>query len=428
MSRLLIPEYKVVMLGSGGVGKSMLTTRFINGNFSEDYDPTIEDSYRKQCEVDDMTCVLDVLDTAGQEEYIALRDYHIRSGNCFVIVYSILSKATLNEAEAIANKIFQTKNTYDVPIVLVGNKCDCATSRKVTPEEGREVAKRIKSGFYESSAKEGIKVDDIFIQCVRRTKHFNKQIDQSGAQAAASAASAQHSREPSTQTEKTTGFEKLKSSTKSWLPGRKSLSREKASAVNTPNTTPPPQVTVLPLKRYDTNIPDYYLESFSSVTDRPATGSTSKRSNTETSYSSSNNEQATKGHTRDHSGSSSSSSTVGRRHNDTRSTPPPKRAHNYSNSEPFAKHGAGTRSSPPPPRQIMYTNLDKSLPQHSDMSDPEVPSLKRSLGTDTESQPTRRRIDKDSIRVVSYDQKAKMNTNKALPRPKRRGAFPCPIL
>ncbi|KAJ1848317.1 Ras GTPase, partial [Coemansia sp. RSA 2703] len=271
MSRLLIPEYKVVMLGSGGVGKSMLTTRFINGNFTEDYDPTIEDSYRKQCEVDDMTCVLDVLDTAGQEEYIALRDYHIRSGNCFVIVYSILSKATLNEAEAIANKIFQTKNTYDVPIVLVGNKCDCASSRKVTPEEGREVAKRIKSGFYEASAKEGIKVDDIFTQCVRRTKHFNKQIEQSGTPAATSSTTAQHSREPSTQTDKTTGFEKLRSSTKSWLPGRKSLSREKASAVNSPDMTPSPQVTVLPNKRYDSSIPDYYLESYSGVTDRPAT-------------------------------------------------------------------------------------------------------------------------------------------------------------
>ncbi|KAJ2908056.1 Ras GTPase, partial [Coemansia aciculifera] len=88
MKSMLIPEYKVVMLGTGGVGKSMLTTRFINGEFSHEYDPTIEDSYRKQCQIDGDLCVLDILDTAGQEEYAAMRDYHIRSGHGFIIVYS----------------------------------------------------------------------------------------------------------------------------------------------------------------------------------------------------------------------------------------------------------------------------------------------------------------------------------------------------
>ena len=60
-------EYKFVVLGSGGVGKSALTIQFIQGNFVEKYDPTIEDSYRKQIEVDGKACMLDILDTAGQE-------------------------------------------------------------------------------------------------------------------------------------------------------------------------------------------------------------------------------------------------------------------------------------------------------------------------------------------------------------------------
>lgn len=54
-------------MGSGGVGKSALTIQFIQGNFVEKYDPTIEDSYRKQIEVDGKACMLDILDTAGQE-------------------------------------------------------------------------------------------------------------------------------------------------------------------------------------------------------------------------------------------------------------------------------------------------------------------------------------------------------------------------
>lgn len=62
-------EYKLVVVGGGGVGKSALTIQFIQSHFVDEYDPTIEDSYRKQCTIDDETAMLDVLDTAGQEEY-----------------------------------------------------------------------------------------------------------------------------------------------------------------------------------------------------------------------------------------------------------------------------------------------------------------------------------------------------------------------
>ena len=58
-------EYKIVVLGSGGVGKSALTVQFVQGIFVEKYDPTIEDSYRKQVEVDGQKCMLEILDTAG---------------------------------------------------------------------------------------------------------------------------------------------------------------------------------------------------------------------------------------------------------------------------------------------------------------------------------------------------------------------------
>ena len=58
-------EYKIVVLGSGGVGKSALTVQFVQGIFVEKYDPTIEDSYRKQVEVEGQQCMLEILDTAG---------------------------------------------------------------------------------------------------------------------------------------------------------------------------------------------------------------------------------------------------------------------------------------------------------------------------------------------------------------------------
>ena len=58
-------EYKIVVLGSGGVGKSALTVQFVQGIFIEKYDPTIEECYRKTMEINGQECVLEIIDTAG---------------------------------------------------------------------------------------------------------------------------------------------------------------------------------------------------------------------------------------------------------------------------------------------------------------------------------------------------------------------------
>ena len=60
------------MVGSGGVGKSALTLKFMYGDFVEEYDPTKADSYRKKITLDQVDCQIDILDTAGQEEYAAV--------------------------------------------------------------------------------------------------------------------------------------------------------------------------------------------------------------------------------------------------------------------------------------------------------------------------------------------------------------------
>ena len=62
-----LKEYKLVVLGGGAVGKSCLTIQFIQSSFVTYYDPTIEDSYRKQAVIDQEMTLLDILDTAGQE-------------------------------------------------------------------------------------------------------------------------------------------------------------------------------------------------------------------------------------------------------------------------------------------------------------------------------------------------------------------------
>lgn len=80
--------YKLVVLRDGGVGKTALTIQLCLNHFVETYDPTIEDSYRKQVQIDNQSCMMEVLNTSGQNEYIALRDQWIRNGEGFILVYS----------------------------------------------------------------------------------------------------------------------------------------------------------------------------------------------------------------------------------------------------------------------------------------------------------------------------------------------------
>ncbi|CAO3607806.1 unnamed protein product [Mucor fragilis] len=135
--------------------------------YAETYDPTIEDSYRKQVVIDDYPCVLEVLDTAGQEEYTALRDQWIRDGEGFLIVYSITSRSTYDRVNKFRDQIFRVKDLTKVPLILVGNKCDKVTDREVTREEGAIKARTLNCDFVETSAKTCVNVERSFYSVVR---------------------------------------------------------------------------------------------------------------------------------------------------------------------------------------------------------------------------------------------------------------------
>ena len=162
-------ECKIVLLGSGGVGKSSLTVQFVQGVFLEKYDPTIEDSYRKQVEVDGMQCMLEILDTAGTEQFASMRDLYIKNGQGFVLVYSVTAQSTFNDLQDLWEQIQRVKGTDKVPMVLVGNKCDLEDERVVGKDEGFSMARRFGNcGFMETSAKARIGVQDVFFDLVRQ--------------------------------------------------------------------------------------------------------------------------------------------------------------------------------------------------------------------------------------------------------------------
>eukprot|EP01088_Endostelium_zonatum_P021899 TRINITY_DN893_c0_g1_i3.p1 TRINITY_DN893_c0_g1~~TRINITY_DN893_c0_g1_i3.p1 ORF type:complete len:211 (-),score=44.85 TRINITY_DN893_c0_g1_i3:21-599(-) len=159
--------YKFAVVGGGAVGKSSLTIQYLFNRFPEAYDPTVEDSYRKQVEIEGHSILLDILDTAGQEEFESMRSYYIDENEAFVLVYSITNSNSFEEVKKIRDQITKTKEDEGIHYVLLGNKKDLAESRLVDEKDGRELAESIKCPFFETSAKTQENVQEGFEALIR---------------------------------------------------------------------------------------------------------------------------------------------------------------------------------------------------------------------------------------------------------------------
>ena len=104
----------IIELSAGGVGKSALTIQLIQNHFVDEYDPTIEDSYRKQVVIDGETCLLDILDTAGQEEYSAMRDQYMRTGEGFLLVFAVNNAKSFEDISQYREQIKRVKDAEEV--------------------------------------------------------------------------------------------------------------------------------------------------------------------------------------------------------------------------------------------------------------------------------------------------------------------------
>ncbi|KAG8914456.1 Ras GTPase ras2 [Tulasnella sp. 417] len=159
-------NWRITVLGDGGVGKTALAVQYMLGCFVETYDPTIEDAYRKQAMVDDRMCFIEVIDTAGQEEYATLRDQWIREGQGFVLVYSITSRASFDRLEVFRQSMVRVKGE-NCTFILVGNKADRQSEREVLKEEGAQYARKFGCEFLETSARTAYNVDPLFSTLIR---------------------------------------------------------------------------------------------------------------------------------------------------------------------------------------------------------------------------------------------------------------------
>ncbi len=158
---------KIVVLGKSLVGKSAITYRFISDKFPTEHDTTVEDQYKTIATVNDTKCELEILDTAGQDDYQTMLDTWIEFGNCFLLVYSIDDEDSFKQIKFKYERIEQIKNNEKFSVIIVGNKCDLPDSkRKVTKAEGENFGNNIGVTSIEVSALNRINVKEAFIQVV----------------------------------------------------------------------------------------------------------------------------------------------------------------------------------------------------------------------------------------------------------------------
>ena len=162
-------SFQIIVQGCGGVGKSAITIQFVQNVFVSKYDPTIEDSYRKPHQIGNEHIMLEIIDTAGTEQFSAMRDLYMKNGDGFLLVFSLGARSSFVELDKLRQEILQVKNKPDVPMVLAANKCDLPKSEwEVAEAELERVTKEWKIPYLMTSAKTKHNVDALFTSLAKQ--------------------------------------------------------------------------------------------------------------------------------------------------------------------------------------------------------------------------------------------------------------------
>ncbi|CAN6459703.1 unnamed protein product [Victoria cruziana] len=157
-------QAKLVLLGDMGTGKTSLVLRFVKGQFFDYQESTIGAAFFSQIlSLNEATVKFDIWDTAGQERYHSLAPMYYRGAAAAVVVYDITSMDSFVRAKKWVQEL-QRQGNPNLVMLLVANKADLETKRKVPSEDGEAYAQENGMFFIETSAKTAQNVNELFYE------------------------------------------------------------------------------------------------------------------------------------------------------------------------------------------------------------------------------------------------------------------------
>ncbi|KXN89885.1 Vacuolar protein sorting-associated protein 21 [Leucoagaricus sp. SymC.cos] len=165
-------QVKLVLLGEAAVGKSSVVLRFVSNEFQHNKEPTIGAAFLTQkCRLEDRILRYEIWDTAGQERFHSLAPMYYRNAQAAVVVYDVTKATSLEKAKSWVKELQRQANP-NIVIALAGNKVDLvqpsASLRQVPREEAQAYAQEAGLLFFETSAKTGEGIVEIFTEIAKK--------------------------------------------------------------------------------------------------------------------------------------------------------------------------------------------------------------------------------------------------------------------
>eukprot|EP01120_Amphizonella_sp_Union-15-10_P008559 TRINITY_DN3098_c0_g1_i1.p1 TRINITY_DN3098_c0_g1~~TRINITY_DN3098_c0_g1_i1.p1 ORF type:complete len:194 (-),score=34.02 TRINITY_DN3098_c0_g1_i1:123-683(-) len=160
----------IVILGFKAVGKSTVTGQFVEGVFTEEYLPTIENTLHKNIAFQGEVFKTKIIDSNGQDEFSIFPSHYMVGIDGYILVYTVTDSYSFEMVQVINDRILSGLGRTKVPRVLVGNKRDLALQRKITEDQGKALANKWGCAFVETSAKRNENIDSVFLLLINEIK------------------------------------------------------------------------------------------------------------------------------------------------------------------------------------------------------------------------------------------------------------------
>lgn len=161
-------KIKIMLMGDSDVGKTSLLKKYCENEFSNSYITTVGIDFKIQyLTINNKKIKLQIWDTAGEERYRIVAKNYLNSSDGFLILYDITRRESFDNVNNWIEQIVDVAENHSY-CIIVGNKYDLKDGRQVNVNEGKELAKKNKYEFFETSAKDGYNIKEVFESLTRK--------------------------------------------------------------------------------------------------------------------------------------------------------------------------------------------------------------------------------------------------------------------